>query len=115
MFYVLLLVVALVGTAVYLAFVLREVPGAAEQRLGQLEPLPEDIGRWKPDTESTEGLASMEQGLRREVRTIYDEPRGTLRAGRLLKQTRYRSVESNEIVRVDPEQVVKRRRIKRPT
>jgi hypothetical protein len=85
----------------------REVPGAVEQRFGVLEALPEDIGKWKADTESDEGKAAAARGLRRESRLFHDA-----QANRLLRQVRYRNQATNEIARVDPDEVVKRKRIR---
>lgn len=108
MFYVFLLVLAALGIGIYLIVFLGNVPGAAEERLGVLEPLPSDVGKWQEDLDSTEGKGASEQGLKRETRTFFDEARG-----RLLSQVRYRDAESNEIVRAEPDRVVKRRRVRR--
>ncbi len=43
MFFLFLLIVAALGVGVYLVFIFKLVPGAAEERLGVLEPLPKDI------------------------------------------------------------------------
>lgn len=110
MFYVFLLIIAVLGIGMYLLFFLQNVPGAAEERLGVMEPLPEDVGEWKLDAESADARGAAEQGLRRETRTFYDEARR-----RLLRQARYRSVETGDIVRVEPDELVKRKRIKRAT
>lgn len=108
MFYVFLLVLAALGVGIYLIVFLGNVPGAAEERLGVLEPLPSDLGQWKEERDTAEATRASEQGLRREVRTFFDEAHG-----RLLRQVRYRSSETNEIVRADPDQIVKRRRVRR--
>jgi hypothetical protein len=108
MFYLFLLLIAFAGVAVYLAFFLREVPGAAAQRLGELEPLPPDLGRWVPDETSSEARAARDRGLKREVRVLYD----AARERRLVRQVRYRKLDTNEIVEIEPEQVIKRRRLK---
>jgi hypothetical protein len=86
---------------------LQNVPGAAEERLGVLEPLPPRLGEWEEDLASPEAARAKQEGLTREVRMFLDESRG-----RLLQQARYRSVSTNEIVRVDPDIAVKRRRIR---
>jgi hypothetical protein len=106
-FYVFLLVLAALGIGIYLIVFLGNVPGAAEERLGVLEPLPPDLGQWKEESDTREASVAREQGLKREVRTFFDEAHG-----RLLRQVRYRSIESNEIVRADPDQVLKRRRVR---
>jgi hypothetical protein len=106
-FYVLLLVLAAAGAGIYFLVFMQNVPGAAAERFGTLEPLPEDCGEWKPDEESPQAAAAEREGLKREVRFFFEEGKQ-----RLLKQGRYRSIASNEVVRVDPDQVVKRRRLK---
>lgn len=106
MFYVFLLILAALGIGIYLIVFLGNVPGAAEERLGVLEPLPSDVGEWQEDLDSAEAASACEQGLKREQLTFFDEARG-----RLLRQVRYRHAESNEIVRADPDRVVKRRRV----
>jgi hypothetical protein len=110
MFYVFLLIVAVAGVAIYLLFILREVPGAAEERLGTLEALPPDVGQWKKDPESPEGKAALDRGELREVRTFFASNGGSFGGGKLLKQVRYRSAETNEIVRTEADQQVKRKR-----
>lgn len=107
MFYVFLLLIGVAGVAIYLVFVVREVPGLAAQRLGELEPLPPDLGKWKHDVESEPGKLAAGEGLRRETRVLWDEA-----AGKLVYQVRYRDAETNAIVRIEPERVERRRRIK---
>lgn len=108
MFYLFLLLVAIISIGVYLLFIFSQVPGAAEQRLGVLEALPADLGQWKADAEPTP------EGLVREVRHLFHEGSGLLSSGKLVRQVRYRDPNSGEIVRVDPEEIVKRRRVKKP-
>jgi hypothetical protein len=105
-FYVFLLLVAAIAVGVYLLFILSQVPGAAEQRLGVLEDLPSDLGQWRPDGEAKDGLS-------REVRHIFHDGSGLFSQGKLVRQVRYRDTESGDIVRVDPEEVVRRKRIKK--
>jgi hypothetical protein len=107
MFYVFLLVVAALGVGVYLVFIFQNVPGIKEERLGKLEPLPPDVGTWKPDAESEAARAALAEGLRRETRLFFDESKN-----RLYEQARYRDLEGTEIVRVEPDRRIKRRRIK---
>lgn len=107
LFYGFLLVVGALGVSLYLWFFMQNVPGAAEERVGVLEALPPDIGTWKPDPDSPEGRRAAGEGLLREERLFFDEGRG-----RLLQQTRYRSLETREIVRVESDRVVKRRRVR---
>jgi hypothetical protein len=104
-FYVFLLALAALGIGIYLIVFLGNVPGAAEERLGVLEPLPPDVGKWQEDLASPGAKAAGEQGLKREQRLFFDES-----SGRLLQQVRYRNPENDEIVRAEPDRVVKRRR-----
>jgi hypothetical protein len=106
-FYVFLVIVGVIGVALYVTMFVREVPGFKEQRFGKLEELPPDLGKWHVDSDSAAGLAANDEGLKREVRHWLDS--GT---EKLFLQTRYRSLETNEIVRVEDDVEVKRRRIK---
>jgi hypothetical protein len=105
MFYFFLLLVAAMSIAVYLLFIVNVVPGTKEQRLGVLEDLPANLGHW-----SVEETAN---GQVREVRHIFHEGSGLFSQGKVIHQVRYRDKVSGEIVRVDPEQVVKRKRVKK--
>ena len=98
---------AAIGGLIYVLVIYRAVPGAMEARIGVLEPLPEDVGKWKVDEESAEGKAAMQQGLKREVRLFHD-----MQADKVLRQVRYRNRATNEIARVDPDDLVKRKRIR---
>jgi hypothetical protein len=104
-YYVFLVVTAAVAVGVYLLVIFRNVPGAVEERLGVLEPLPSDLGVWKVDGNSPAASSARVEGLTREQRLFLDE-------GKLVRQTRYRHATSGEIVRADKDQIVKRRRIK---
>ncbi len=108
MFYVFLILLAALGAGLYLLLFLQHVPGAVEERLGVLEPLPGDLGVWVEDTEPANAERAKQEGLRREVRFFFDEGQD-----RLLRQARYVSLASQEIVRSDPDEVVKRRRVRR--
>src|SRR5262245_46563627 len=105
---VFLFVLALIGGLFYLLVVQREVPGLVEQRFGVLEALPEDINVWKIDDDTDEGKQATSQGLKREVRLFPDA-----HAGKLLEQVRYRNRATNEVVRVEPDRVVKRKRVRK--
>jgi hypothetical protein len=108
-----LLGTAFIGGLIYLFLVHGQVPGAMEQRIGVLEPLPEDVGQWKVDEDSDEGNAAMKQGLKREVRMFHDpNGGGILGGGKLVRQVRYRNRATNAITRVEPEVVVPRKRIR---
>jgi hypothetical protein len=107
-FYAFLMVVAITGIALYLFVILREVPGAAEERLGIYEDLPQNINKWQPDADSAEGKQALAQGLQREVRLYFAESKK-----KLIRQVRYRSASTNAIERVEPDVVIKRKRVKR--
>jgi hypothetical protein len=111
-FFVFLVIVAALGVGVYLLFIFKLVPGAMEERLGILEPLPDNIGQWTVDESSPAGKAALERGLKREERLFFEEAQGLLSQGRLVRQVRYRNAASNAIEEVEPDQTVKRKRIK---
>ena len=107
MFYLFLVIVGILGIGVYVLFIFNLVPGVKEERLGVLEALPEDVGKWQADETSDEGRKAKTQGLVRETRHYYYEANG-----KLVLQVRYKRAETGEIVRADPEQPVKRRRVR---
>jgi hypothetical protein len=107
LFYVFLLICAAIGIGIYVTFILNLVPGAKEERLGVLEPLPGDVGKWKEDHDSDEGKGARNEGLVREVRHYFYES-----SSRLVRQVRYRNASTNEIVRTEPEEAVRRRRVR---
>lgn len=107
MFYVFLLVIAALAIGVYILFIMPNVPGLVEERLGVPEPLPGDLGVWKADEASPEGKAALASGELREVRTLFEEERN-----RFIRQARYRNQLSGEIVRVEPDEMIKRRRVR---
>jgi hypothetical protein len=102
-----LVAIAIIGGLFYVLVIHREVPGAVEQRFGVFEALPEDIGKWKVDTESEEGKASAARGVNRETRLFHD-----MSNNRLVRQVRYKNPATGEITRVDPDEVVKRKRVR---
>ena len=112
MFYVFLGIVAVLGVAIYLVFIFKLVPGAAEERLGVLEPLPDDINQWHTDDQSELGKAALTRQRKREERLYFEEGKGLMAQGRLVRQVRYRNLTSNAIEEVEPDQPVKRKRIK---
>jgi hypothetical protein len=107
----LLIGVALIIAVLYFFVFFSEVPDVARERFGELEALPDELGKWRIDEQSAEGHAAREAGLARELRVCQDTG-GGFGANRLLRQVRYRSIESGEIVKVDPDEVVKRRRVR---
>jgi hypothetical protein len=113
LFYLFLLGVAAAGAAIYLLLVVGLFPGLKEERFGVLEPLPPNLGQWEPDVESEAGRAAAAAGQRREQRFVF-EAGGLMGAGKLLRQARLRETTSNQIVRVLPDEVIKRRRVRPP-
>lgn len=111
MFYLFLLGVAALGGLVYL-FAAGLFPGLKEERFGVLEALPPNLGQWQQDTESEAGRAALAHGQRREVRFWFEEG-GLFGSGKLLRQARLRDAASNEIVSILPDEVVRRRRVRR--
>ena len=107
MFYVFLLICGALGIGIYLLFIMNLVPGAKEERLGVLEALPPELGKWKDDAESDAGKRAASEGLVRQERHFFYET-----SGRLVFQVRYRSRETGEIVSTEPETAVKRRRLR---
>lgn len=110
MFYVLCLVVAAIGVALYLLVIFRAVPGAVEERLGALQ-LPEGVGVWRKDFDSEDGRRALADGMEREERFWVDE--GGWTGTKLFRQVRYRAVATHEIVRVEPDVRVRLERVKR--
>lgn len=101
--YVFILIVGAVGGGAYLALFFSLVPGAKDERLGKLEELPAEIGKWVPAAERTE------EGLIQETRYLSAEPSGSDPV-KIIIQVRYRDPGTSDIVRVDPEKTYRRRR-----
>ena len=106
MAFALMVGVALIGTLIYLVFVMSSVPGAKEERFGTLEDLPENVGKWSIDADGEAAALAQSEGLVREVRHFYHESQR-----RLVLQVRYRDSETRKIIRIEPEVTVPRRRI----
>jgi hypothetical protein len=107
MFYLFLVVVGILGIGTYVLFIFNLVPGVKEERMGVLEALPDDVGKWRADETSEAGRAATAEGLVREKRHYFYES-----TGKLVLQVRYKRRETGEIVRVEPEEHVKRRRLR---
>lgn len=99
-FYVFLLIVGALGAVAYLLMFMSHVPGAANERFGTLDALPSSLNKWVED----EALSS--DGLVCERRHLMAEQD----ASKMILQVRYRDPKSHEIVRVEAEQTIKRRR-----
>jgi len=106
-FYAFLVVVGILGIGIYVLFIFNLVPGVKEERMGVLEALPDDVGKWRVDEGSEESRAATAEGLVRETRHYFYES-----TGKLVLQVRYKRPENGEIVRVEPEEPVKRRRLR---
>jgi hypothetical protein len=111
--YILLAFIGLAAVAVYVLVVFTEVPGAVSERWGELEGLPDNLGEWTADRQSSAGLAALERGLVREVRTWREPGAGWFGRDRLVLQTRHREQASGDIQSVEPDVPLRRRRIKR--
>lgn len=103
-FYLFLLGVAALGAGAYLALYFSHIPGATEERLGEWEPLPPQLGKWLEQEErSSEGLI---------VETRHLLPEGSSNARKIIFQERHRDPKSREIMMIADEKVIKRKRIK---
>lgn len=109
MIYIFVVLIGGLGAIAYLAIMLNAVPGAAEERFGKLEELPENLGQWLTDETSDEASALTAQGKRLEVRYLL-EPGSLFRPQVVVKQSRVRDAVSNEIIEVRPELRTRRRR-----
>jgi hypothetical protein len=101
--YIFLLIVGAVGALAYVLLFFSHVPGAKDERLGKLEELPADLGTW------TKGTG--DDGMIVERRYLLADPSG-MDEQNLVIQVRYRDPDSSEIVRVDPEQKYRRKRVR---
>lgn len=89
--------------AMFTVFFTSQGTSALEFLLGRYETPPEDLNTWRD--------VGIEQpsGLLRQERLLF--PDGRQDGPFLLRQVRYRDPSSNAIVRVSPEQRVRRRRV----
>lgn len=110
MFYLFLLGVAAAGGLIYL-FIAGMYPGLKEERFGVLEPLPPNLGKWQADSDSEAGKKAAADGKKLEVRYLFEEG-GLLSSGKLLRQSRLRDGETNEIVEVLADEPIKRKRVR---
>lgn len=106
MVYFFVVLVGVLGIAIYLTVILRAVPGAVDERLGKLEELPPHLGEWVDEGEQV--LEGFGQPLLRERRVLLES--GALGRERLVEQVRYREGKGGKIVRIDPERRWARRR-----
>lgn len=89
--------------AVFMAFFTSQGTSALEFLLGRFEAPPDHLNTWR------DMGVEQSSGLLRQERLIF--PGGRQNGSYLLRQVRYRDPISNEIVRVAPEERVRRRRI----
>ncbi len=103
--YVFLLIVGAIGAVAYLLLFFSHVPGATDERFGVLEELPGQLGVWQPVEErnTDETLA--------ERRYLPADP-SSGDTTKLIVQMRHRDIKTGEIVRIDPEEIYRRRRHK---
>ena len=80
--------------------------------LGEYEDLPQDLGEWVRDSKSEEAKRAEAEGLFREVRVLLVDA-GTFKGQHLIKQARYRDLETNKIERVEPDEEIKRKRVRK--
>jgi hypothetical protein len=113
MAFVLLACIGLGALAVYLLLIFREVPGAVEERLGELEGLPPNLGEWAVDESSPEAQSAAARGLVREHRTWRDPGKGWFGSDRLVLQVRYRDRATGAIQSAEPDRALQRRRVRR--
>lgn len=109
------LVLALTGVLaglVYVLVVFRAVPGVASERLGDLPPLPSDLGHWREEGDSALGRTARDHREIREVRTWLRPSSGLFSSNTLVQQVRYKDAQSGEILRAEPDRKLKRRRVK---
>jgi hypothetical protein len=92
---------------VFMVFFTAQGTGPVDFFLGRLEPLPNDLGIWR------ESGAAAESNLVREERYVL--PQSDSNANYLLHQVRYLDCVTGDIVGVEAERRVRRRRIRNST
>lgn len=112
MIFIFLVIAAGLGTAIYLMVMYSSIPGAVDERLGELEPLPQTLGQWITDTDSDDAKRAKDSGLERQVRILHSPAKGLFTKEQLITQVRYKNAQTGEIDRVDPEVRAPRRRKK---
>lgn len=112
MYYLIFLFIAIVPCVIYVWVIWMEVPGFADERLGVLEDLPDNIGKWTRDEESEKAKAAEQEGLIYETRLwIYGNNPFTNQP-KIYRQFRYLDSETEEFVRADKDKRYKRKRVK---
>lgn len=114
MLYAFVFICGLLAAGAYLLFFLSQVPGAVEDRFGAFDALPPNLGKWLLDENSPEAASAETAGKIREIRCFFQE--GSLGSGgTLIRQVRFRDSKTREIVSVEPEVLIKRRRTRKKT
>jgi len=98
-----ILIVVLFWGAVFMIALAVKGLTPSEFLFGAYEPLPGDLGTWKHSGKDDDS------GRQREERLLL--PPGGARSSHLLLQVRYRDPVSGDVVGVEPEQRVRRRRV----
>jgi hypothetical protein len=111
MVFVFVVVIAALGTGLYLTIMYSSIPGAVDERLGKLEELPQHLGQWVVDDASEAGARASQEGKVREVRTLL-QAGGLFRGEHFVVQARLRNPDNGEIESVEPERRIPRRRSK---
>ena len=112
MLFAILLGMALIPCVIYAVVAMLEVPGMADERLGVLEDLPQDVGEWIVDTESAQAIAAAKEGLTCETRLWIDPEGDFLKREKIMRQVRYLDPDTGDVVRSEKDVRVKRRRVK---
>ena len=112
MLYLLFLGIALVPCVIYAVVVILEVPGMADERLGTLEALPDDVGEWKIDSDSEATRSAAAEGLVRETR-LWINPNDLFGRKKIYRQVRYLDRETLDLVRTEKDVRIRRKRVKK--
>ena len=113
MLYFVFLGIAILICVIYAVVVMAYIPGLADERLGVLEELPEDVGEWKIDTNSAQARSAQAEGLVCETRLWRDGGSDFLGREKILRQVRYLDPETREVVRAEKDVRIKRKRVKK--
>ena len=109
MIYVFFATIFLVPVVIYVIVAMMEVPGMADERLGVLEDIPDDVNEWKVDLDSPQAIKAKDDGLICETRLWIDT---SFNRKRIFRQVRYLDTESMDVVRFDKDIRVRRKRVK---
>ena len=113
MLYFVFLGIALLFCVIYAVVVMVYVPGLADERLGELEELPEDVGEWNIDTNSAQAHSARAEGLICETRLWIEGGGDFLGREKILRQVRYLDPETKEVVLAEKDVRIRRKRVKK--